>query len=378
MALLSLVLLTTLIIAFSLLASTEPTIAGNHLRVAQARAVAEAGLERAAWALTHPAAAGGIAEPLPSPVPAPYDGSQLVNVTVNGATLGGFRITVTGGAGPFERNVVSTGWVPNDTASGRGKQRITATLVKLRFPDPPAALAVRGTLEINGSVDIDARQDTSCGNKAGTWSTEATTVQGGAHVYGADGNSTDNQSTDIIQDVPRATFDQFILSDNEIDAMRAYAKSHGTYYQGTVTFDAANKMPNGLVFVDTVSGQNITGDTPANDMANVDIHGNAALDASGIFKGWVFVNGSLQISGNFEMYGFIYAQNDMTYTGTGNGQVWGAAMTRNIRDTSFTSVDANLGGNAFIQFDCQKARTGGGFIPQTWTIKSGSYKEVSG
>ncbi len=383
MAMIGLLILTALVLAFSLLSSTEPIIAGNQLRVAQARSVAEAGLERAAWALTHPAEPGGIPDPLPTPVPAPYNGNQLVNVAVNGATLGGFRVTVTAGAGPTERNVTSTGWVPNDTASGKAKQRITATLVKLRFPDPPAALAVRGVLEIKGSVDIDARQDTTCGNKAGTWSAQTTTTQGSAKVWGADGNNTQNQSTDIIQNVPLPTFDQHVLTDAEIDALRSYAKSHGTYYQGDVTFNASNKMPNGLIFVDTYSGQNISQEgitpaTPDSDMASVDIHGNAAADPSGIFKGWLFVNGSLQISGNFEMYGFIYAQNDMTYTGTGNGQVWGAAMTRNIRDTSYTSVDTNLGGNAFILYDCQKAKTGGGFIPQTWTIKSGSYKEVSG
>jgi hypothetical protein len=202
-------------------------------------------------------------------------------------------------------------------------------------------------------------------------------------VYGADGNNSQNQGTDIIQNVPESTFDQYILTDSEMDALRSYAKSHGTYYQGSVEFNSANRMPNGLIFVDTVSGQNIsapgvTPATPDSDMGVLNIHGGAAQDPSGIFKGWIVVNGSIQISGNFEMYGFLYAQNDMTYTGTGHGQVWGAAMTRNIRDTSFTSVDANLGGDAFIQYDCAKARTGGGFIPQTWTIKGGSYKEVSG
>jgi hypothetical protein len=383
MALLSLLILTTLVLAFSVLSATEPTIASNQLLVAQARSAAEAGLERAAWALGHPAANFGIPDPLPAPVPAPYDGSLLVNVAVGGATLGGFRVTVAPGAGPTERNVTSTGWAPNDTATGRGKQRITATLVKLRFPDPPAALAVRGTLEISGTVDIDARPDTSCGAKAGTWSTQTTTVGGAGDVWGADGNSLQNQGTDIIQNVPTSTFDQYILSDAELDALRIYAKAQGTYYQGSVVFDASNKIPNGLIFVDTYSGQNITppGVTPAtpdSDMAYVEIHGNAGTTPSGAFQGWIIVNGSLLIDGQFAMEGFIYAQNDMTYSGIGNSQVIGAAMTRNIRDTSFTSIDAELGGNALIHYDCQKARSGGGYIPQTWMIKTGTYKEVSG
>jgi hypothetical protein len=383
MALLSLLILTTLILAFSVLSATEPTIASNQLLVAQARAAAEAGLERAAWALSHPAAANvGIPDPLPAPVPAPYDGSQLMSVAVGGAALGGFRVVVAPGGGPTERNVTSTGFAPNDTAPGRGRQRITATLVKLRFPDPPAALAVRGILDISGTVDIDSRQDTSCGNKAGTWSTQTTDVQGAGDVWGADGNDLENQASDVIQNVPENVFDQYILSDAELDALKVYAKAMGTYYQGAVTFNSGNKMPNGLIFVDTYSGQNITptGVTPAtpdSDMADVEIHGNASLDPDG-FKGWIVVNGSLLISGQFRADGLIYVQNDLTYSGIGDSQVTGAVITRNIRDTSYTSIDGDLGGNAIVVYDCAKARTGAGFIPENWMIKTGTYREVSG
>src|SRR5262249_56133169 len=49
MAMLTLLILSVLVIAFSFLSSTEPTIASNQLRVAQARALAESGLEQAVW-----------------------------------------------------------------------------------------------------------------------------------------------------------------------------------------------------------------------------------------------------------------------------------------------------------------------------------------
>jgi hypothetical protein len=127
MGLLGLLVLTSLVLALSVLSSTEPTIAGNQLRVAQARSVAESGLEQAAWALTHATTPGGIADPLPHLVPAPYDGSQPVRVTVNGVALGEFRVAVAAGAGPSERRVTSTGWAPSDAATGRARQRITAT-----------------------------------------------------------------------------------------------------------------------------------------------------------------------------------------------------------------------------------------------------------
>jgi Tfp pilus assembly protein PilX len=65
MALLVLLLLTSLMIAYAMLAQTEPTIAHNQMRTAQARAQAEAGVERAVWALStactprrHPRRAG--------------------------------------------------------------------------------------------------------------------------------------------------------------------------------------------------------------------------------------------------------------------------------------------------------------------------------
>jgi len=69
--------------------------------------------------------------------------------------------------------------------------------------------------------------------------------------------------------------------------------------------------------------------------------------------------------------------NDLTYTGTGTGQIVGAMLSRNIQDTSSTTIDTNTGGNASIIYDCAKARSGGGMVPQTYTAKSGTYREVS-
>ena len=60
LALIAMVMLTTLIVAFSVLATTEPLIANNQLTVAQARAVAESGVERAIWALNNDTNASGL------------------------------------------------------------------------------------------------------------------------------------------------------------------------------------------------------------------------------------------------------------------------------------------------------------------------------
>ena len=75
------------------------------------------------------------------------------------------------------------------------------------------------------------------------------------------------------------------------------------------------------------------------------------------------------------MRGLIYAQNDFAYHGTGTGGVSGAVVSRNIRDLS-SSVDSDPVGTAAISYDCRDARTGGGTIPSSWTIKTGTYREL--
>jgi len=377
MALFATAILITLVIAFSILSASEPTIASNQQMVAQARAIAESGVERAAWALNNAANTDGLADPMPATVPAPYDGSAAINVALTSGTLGSFRITVAQGAATNERIVESVGTIPNDT-SPRAKQRIRVTLIKFKFPTPPAALSVRGELQVGGNTYIDSRADTSCGAKVGTFTTGLTDVQGGsAEVFGADGNNTRNESTDILQNQPTAAFDQYLLTDEDMAALKSYAKSQGTYYQGAVDFSASNRMPNGVIFVDTVSGAPMSTSSDPSDQANVTIHGNAPESADGIFHGWLIINGRLAIDGNFQMWGYGYVMNDLTYTGTGTGQIVGAMLSRNIQDTSSTTIDTNTGGNASIIYDCAKARSGGGMVPQTYTAKSGTYREVS-
>src|SRR5438552_1419957 len=111
MALIVLGLLTTLTLAFLAITVSEPSIAMNQMMNAQARAIAESGLERAIWALskgeTAPGTTGALDEALPSPVPAPYDGSQYVAM---GA--GGFIVTVADDAANNDRVVTSICSVP--------------------------------------------------------------------------------------------------------------------------------------------------------------------------------------------------------------------------------------------------------------------------
>jgi hypothetical protein len=401
MALMVLVILGALIIAFSVLAASEPTIASNHLRVAQARALAEAGVERAIWALSkgklEPGTTGSIAYPLPSPVPAPYNGSQLVTVATASSTMGGFRVTVSPAASgiPQERDIVAVGWVPTDSSSDtrtKAHQRITVTLMDFRMRplDMPCALCVRGDVQVGGNSTISAREDTSCGNRYGTWSTRVldsngnvvspgdTTMQSGAsHIYGADGNNNPDEATDMAQQQSQATFDSNKLTNDELNALKALAKEQGTYYQGAVNFNSGNKIPDGLVFIDTVSGNNITPSTPDSDYAQVSVQTDAGLGSNNTFRGWLIVNGSLSIRGNIKILGMVYAVNDIQYTGIGTGEIVGQMISANVRDTIATVVDTSTAGNSSITYDCNNARTGGGALRRGFMIKPGSYKEVS-
>jgi hypothetical protein len=200
---------------------------------------------------------------------------------------------------------------------------------------------------------------------------------GASKVYGSeDGNSTANQATDMAIHQDQAEFDKAAFTSADLNLLKSYARSSGTYYQGTVTFNAANKIPNGIIFVDTVSGNNIVANvTPTSDFGVLNISGNPSVDPTG-FHGWIIVNGSLSIAGNVQIYGMTYAVNDMSYVGTGTGKVVGQMISANIKDTIASVIDTSLAGNSSVTYNCQDATNPGG-VPQSFVLKAGSYKEVA-
>src|SRR5882672_3391260 len=369
LAMMILVVLSAVLITLSGLTGQEPLIASNHVMVVQAQALAEAGLERALWALSTPESADGI--PWSATAPAPYDGSAFLGVaTESGAILGGFRLTITG-EGDRQREVTVVGLVPGDFGPlGRARQDISATLIRLRFPDPPAGLSVRGGLT------IDARADGGCGDRAGTWSSGVTTAAAGAQIHGRSGDTAiPNEPTDIRQEQPVGVFDDLAFSAAELQALKAVARVRGTYYQGAVTFDASRRIPDGVIFVDTFSGQPITDATPIPDLASVSIDDGAA-GPGGSFRGWIIVNGSLSVAGEVTLQGLTYVADRLSQTG--GARLVGAAMAGHVRSTAPTLVDARPPGHAALEWSCEAGRTGGGRIPQRWMVKPGSYREVAG
>jgi hypothetical protein len=372
LAVLTLVVLSSLILALSVMSATEPTIAANQLRTAQARALAEAGIEQAVWALANAEAPDGLPDPLPATVPPPYDGSRLIVVAAGGGPVGGFRVAITAGAVQNERHVLSVGWVPTDDGGDtrpKAHQRIISTLWRLRAPvgSAPCALCVRGDLEIAGDAVVDARADASCGRKLGAWSTGAVTVASSAKVWGADGNDTPNEASDYLQSQPAEAALGWIFSDADLVALKRLALARGGYYRGSVVFDPAHPAPQGLVFVDTASGASVTDATPTVELARVELRG-------GIFSGWLVVAGSLEISGDARVRGLAYAQDGFAYRGATPGGIEGQVVATGVRGGSASLFRS--GGGSALTLDCAAAAGGDGTVPTGWMVKPGAYREL--
>ncbi len=373
LAVITLVLLSSLILGLSVMSATEPTIAANQLRTAQARALAEAGLEQALWALANPESPNGLPDPLPATVPPPYDGSRLIVVAAGGAPLGGFRLAVVAGTAQNERDVLSVGWTPTDDNGDirlKAHQRIAGTLWRLRVPaeSAPCALCVRGDLDITDQVTVDARADPRCGAKRAAWSSGAVRVAPSAKVWGADGDDTPNEAGDYVQAQPADAALAWNFTDADLLALKRLARSHGSYYRGSVVFDPSRPAPDGLVFVDTLSGAPLTDATPPAELARAEIRGGA-------FRGWLIVAGSLEISGDARVRGLAYAQDSFAYRGAAPGSIEGQVVTAGVRGGSASL--SRTGGGSSVTFDCAAAAAGDGTVPKGWMLKAGSYRELS-
>lgn len=380
MALVALLTLSTLVMVLAALSGTDPVIASNQHRGAVARALAESGVEWAVWALgtRHAGLDAALLAPGQAAGP-PHDGSSLVPLGGDG----GFTVRVTG-VSETEVEVESVGWTP-DNREGGVHRRVTARL--MRLPDlgrhAPCALCVRGDLAIGDSAVVSAAGDTSCGAKAGAAATGLATVAGQARVYGADGNDSPNQGSDIAAMVPPSRLDRTLLDAGALAALKALARRHGTYYgpgspprgqatwTGRVQFDASQPVPgDGVVFVDTVSGRPPTPADPG-DYATAEFRG--APFANGRFRGWIVVMGSVTaFDASGTLHGLLYAVDDIALTG--RADISGLVVGANLHEGS-QLPDSVVGGLATVTFDCAGA-TGAGRVPRGWFLKPGSYREL--
>lgn len=392
MALMSLALLSTLLLALASLSRTEPLIATNHLRSSQARTLAESGVEYAIWALSNPDHPAGLPAPLPDSAPAPFDGRTFVPLGLTG----GFVVTVTDHAGgdPQRRTVNAVGWTPtNSLTDTRARAHRSVSVDVVAVPvlgaRAPCALCVRGALTLTGNVTIDGtNRNPACGEdtKYGAFTGDTTTVTGPVALSGGAGAGAQHQAA--------AAFDAVTLSPAALDALKTIAWRNGTYYgpgfprggsisdgaatwSGRIVFDASNPLPDGVVFIDTTDGGNVGSepDDPVT-LASARLDSGAFGAGDGVFRGWIVVNGSLDIAAGLHVQGLVYALDALTYQATGAGRIEGLAVSLNVRHASASTLEVGGGGELAVQFDCGHA-TAAGLVPPGFRPIAGTYRENS-
>lgn len=381
MTMIVLTLITTLTLAFLVMSATEPVIAANHMASAQARAMAESGIERALWALTMgttaPTTTGAVADPMASsPAGQPYNGATYVSM----GTIGGFTVSIANGAAANERVIEAVGYVP-DNVNPVATKKIMLTATRMKWLDPPCAICAGGeapmnnqtNIQVGGAATVNASPTDGAQYCAGVMPTAATMSQGSINTNGSPDLSAPPGGVAALQHQPQQNFTPFLFTDSDMEMLKTIAKmpGRGTYLQGSQTF--TSPPPNGIVFIDTPSGNPFTASSPSSDIIAVDIHGNWSQS----WSGWLVVAGSVYISGNVTMNGLIYAQNDVTLDGTGGGGITGAVISTNRMDTTSTNIDAQSIGNAPTTYNCPAVRNGGGTISQYWFSKPGTFREVA-
>ena len=368
MAMMMLVVLTSLMVAFAVLAKTEPSIAANQLRTAQALRLADSGLQRALWALTNSTDPTGHGANLTAmahdgtPVAGAYDGTQFIAMGNGGFTV---KITWEPGNAKFERTVTAVGWLPSKDGNAMNSHRKIQAVVQMGqiTPlDPPCVLCVVGEADVNGSAALFNTATGGCsGTNPPTYAVQ--TVQPlsyNAHPsflgYGTTGDAAVHQGADPSE---------FKYPAAILQKIKQIAQANGTYYTGNRT----SLPPDGIIYIDTTDG------TPFSDSTPPGHEGSLTLTGNTVFNGIVVVNGSVNISGTPIINGMIYSLNDLSVSG--NVLVNGAMISENRRDTSSTNVDTDFAGNVTLNYNCGNIR-GLPFVSTNWVVKDGAYLEQEG
>jgi hypothetical protein len=304
------------------------------------------------------------------------------------ANLGAFKVTVADGAVANEKLITAVGFVPNEITPTAIK-KIQVRVIKFKLIDPPCAMCAGGEappgtdtdVRIGGTATITAA-DTGKNFCPGV-DPLATVMSQGSSITNGSPNLTpppgDPPPPTLLPGVDQSKFSSFLLKDADMAMLKSLAKTNGTYFQppaggdGVVSLTSPPK--NGILFVDTVSGAPLTASSPASDIPTLRINGDWGSPG---FSGWVIVAGSASIQGNIKITGLVYVQNDVQLNGLGTGAINGSVISTNRVDTSSTNIDTVDIGQAPLAYDCMAVRTGGGALPQGWTVAAGTYVEQAG
>lgn len=394
LALMVLTLLSSLALAFLGFSATEPTIAANFKRGEEALALAEAGVERAIWALSNPASEGLTNL---NQIPPAYKGQTLfpLGAAAFSVTLTGAEPILITARGYVVRNGVAVPAQPTqlalaDIAAMRTVQLQAASTGPLGGPgidqNLPGALTVAGSIQTSGNTTVDGENQApgvrnDCPKKAGVTIRTTTTLPDGTVVSNTANSSGSSGLTGNpgSQALPPNQFNPSLFTQSQLDGLKALAQAQGTYIKPSNNAQFNLPVTNGLTFVDTVNGEPLGSPPDASMLASVKI-------TSANNSGWLIVMGTLRIDGNVTYNGLVYAHNDLSYKGTGAGGVYGAVVSANVVDDVATVFDTDVGGATRIYYDCAKVANGGGTFSASLndslkramvTVTPGSWREVS-
>src|SRR5262249_51454136 len=156
-------------------------------------------------------------------------------------------------------------------------------------------LQVGGNATVNGSSASGTPPAVFCAGvmpPSTILTTGVVNVNGSPNISPPPGGTQSITGANLQDPLVRSSFDSFTLTDDDMRILKDFAKSQGTYYQGSQHW--TSPPPNGIIFVDTPSGNPFTNTSPSSDVITVDIHGNWGQG----WKGWLIVAGTIDISGD--------------------------------------------------------------------------------
>jgi len=132
-----------------------------------------------------------------------------------------------------------------------------------------------------------------------------------------------------------------------------------------------------VVFVDTTDGGAVeAGSDRVASLATARLERGAVAGPERPFRGWIVVNGSLEITAGLDLRGLVYAVDGVTYQAAEPGRIEGLVISQNVRESSASRIEATAGGALSVRFDCGHARAvervpyGYAPIPGTWREES--------
>jgi hypothetical protein len=248
------------------------------------------------------------------------------------------------------------------------------------------ALTVAGSLQMSGNSLVNGNDQADgspngCAQKGGVTIRDRTRLPDDSEVDNtiALSGSAAAAGTPAQQELNYTDFSAYTFGPEQLAGLKALAQAQGTYIQPSSSSPLNVSLIDGLIFVDTVGGEPLGTPPDPSKLANVQITGGTA-------SGWLIVMGSISIDGNVTYNGFIYAHNDLSYRGTGNGGIYGGVLTGNVVDSVATVVDSDGTGNSKIYYDCVKVANGGGALSPSVQgglnrvivqVTKGTWREIS-